>query len=72
MPPLHTIIRKFSILAIKKLTFGNEMRLEKFVFSLVGIFLDYFRLIAVFKWVWCIVIYILILRLFLKMRFFYA
>ncbi len=63
MNPFLQQFYKFSILVIKKLLFWNELRLEKFVFRLIG----------VFKGVWYIVIdYILILRLFLKMRFFYA
>ena len=61
MNPFLQQFYKFSILVIKKLLFWNELRLEKFVFRLIG----------VFKGVWYIVIdYILILRLFLKMRFF--
>ena len=63
MNPFLQQFYKFSILVIKKLLFWNELRLEKFVFRLIG----------VFKGVWYIVIdYILILRLFLKMRFFYV
>ena len=71
MNPFLQQFYKFSILVIKKLLFWNELRLEKVVFRLVGVILGYFRLIGVFKGVWYIVIdYILILRLFLKMRFF--